>query len=329
MSVHILIDSRWAGNTGIGNLYQEVMARMPPLVIPAFVESRMSLGHLCSPLMLARETARSKPDLFYSPSFMPPLYGKTPFVVTIHDLMHLFYYTPLHRIYYQQVIARLAKRAKQVITVSQFSKQQLMEHLGIPEEQITVIYNGVDDIFRTNQRTYPAGRPYFLYVGNQRKNKNIPAMLTAFSRARIPSDFLFLLTGKASPALRELIARLKITDRVRFLGFVNERDLPALYKGAHATLFVSLMEGFGLPLLESMASGTPVLTANTNALPEIAGKAAICADPRDTDAIAFGIETLISNDRIYQRCVQLGYERARLFSWDTTAEKTWKTILNP
>lgn len=323
----ILIDSRWAGNTGIGRLYQEVMNYAPDHVNLEFVESKMGLGNMLSPLMLGEEIKRSKADTFYSPSFMPPAFSKIPFVFTVHDLMHLFYYSSLHKIYYRQVIARLAKNAKKIITVSHFSKQQLVELLGIPAHLIRVIYNGVDEHFLENEEEYESNRPYFLYVGNRRKNKNLPAMLQAFAQARIAHDFAFYLSGDPTPELESLINSLGIKKRVKFLGFVEEKDLPKLYKGAHATMFVSLMEGFGLPLLESMASGTPVLTSDSSSLPEIAAGAALCVDAKEVSAIQAGIEKLVNDPDFYIQCIAKGIDRAQEFSWENTAQETWETIL--
>ncbi|SFC75689.1 Glycosyltransferase involved in cell wall bisynthesis [Parapedobacter composti] len=328
MGIRVLIDGRWDGDTGIGRLYREVMARRPQEVMPTFVKSRMGLGNLLTPWMLAREIRRTPADVFYSPSFMPPLDSRMPFVFTIHDLMHLFYYTPMHRLYYKTVIARLAAKARNVITVSHYSKGQLVELLGIDERRITVIYNGVDDAYHRNTRRHEAGRPYFFYVGNRRKNKNLPAMLTAFARAAIPLDFMFFLSGHPDEVLVKLIRQLGIGERVRFLGRIPEGDLPAYYKGAFATCFVSLMEGFGLPVIESMASGTPVLTATAGSLPEIAGGAALCVDPLDSAAIAGGMERLVNDSRYYRQLQEQGPERAARFSWGETAAQTWKVILD-
>lgn len=325
--MQVLIDKRWDGDTGIGKVYREIISRSPPDVSTSFVESRMGLGNAFTPVMLAAEIGKSRADVFYSPSFMPPLYSRIPFVFTIHDLMHLFYYSKWHRLYYKQVIAKLATKAKRIITVSYFTKQQLIELLGIDEQLITVIYNGVDDRFWNNAEVYTNERPYFFYLGNQRKNKNLPGMLAAFARAAIPPDFMFLLTGEPSAVLNQHIKDLGIINRVRFLGYIPEAELPALYKGAYATLYVSLMEGFGLPVIESMASGTPVLTSTAGALPEISGGAALCVNPLDIDAIANGIEQLVDDGVLYQRYTQLGYDQARRFSWGIAAQKTWETIL--
>jgi len=200
--------------------------------------------------------------------------------------------------------------------------------LGIPAELIMVIYNGVDSHFLENEEEYESDRPYFLYVGNRRKNKNVPAMLTAFARARIPNDFMFYLSGDPDAELDALIGNLGIQKRVRFLGYIQEEDLPKLYKGAHATLFASLMEGFGLPIIESMASGTPVLTSTTSSLPEIAGGAALCVDPTKISAIQTGIERLVDDGNFYLECTLKGFARAQEFSWQKTASKTWEIILS-
>ena len=324
----ILIDRRWAGNTGIGKLYHEVMLRMPNGVTCEYVPNKMSLGNVLSPLILGEEIKKSNGEVFYSPSFMPPAFSKVPFVFTIHDLMHLFYYSQLHKIYYRQIIGRLALKAKKIITVSQFSKAQLIELMDIPQELIQVIYNGVDGRFLQNEEEYESERPYFLYVGNRRKNKNLPAMLKAFAMAKIPQEFMFFLSGDQDQELENLIQHLGIKKRVRFLGFIEEENLPKLYKGAHATLFASLMEGFGLPAIESMASGTPVLTSSSSSLQEIAGGAALCVDPLEVSAIQAGIEQLVNDQQIYLDCVVKGLERSKEFTWEKTASATWQTILN-
>src|SRR5690606_848680 len=147
-----------------------------------------------------------------------------------------------------------------------------------------------------------------------------------FARASIPRDFMFFLSGHANETLSQLIGQLAIRDRVRFLGRIPEAALPAPYKGAYATLFVSLMEGFGLPVAESMATGTPVLTSTAGPLPEIAGTAALCVDPHDIEAIIGGIETLVNESDRYQSLKNKGIARSTQFTWENTAAKTWKVI---
>jgi len=323
----IVIDQRWAGDTGIGRLFKEVILRMPPSVNATYIDHPMNLGNPLSPLMLAKAIKQTSADCFYSPSFMPPLYSKTPFVITIHDLMHLYYYSTAHRLYFKHIIGRLARKAKQVITVSEYTKSELITHLGLKEQQITVIYNGIDPVFGRNEERYFMERPYFLYIGNRRKNKNIPVMIEAFAKADIPREVVLALSGREDKLLTDLIANYQLKDRVKFLGHIAEEELPKLYKGAIATLYVSLMEGFGLPLLESMASGTPVITSNVSALPEIAGQAALCVNPHRTHEIAEAIAQLFHYPRLRQQYIDAGYLRIKHFSWEETAKQTWKTIL--
>lgn len=323
----VLIDSSWEGDTGIGRLYREIMARKPDSVeVVPLVQEKNPAGFL-APYHLAQKIKESEGEVFYSPAFIPPLFSDIPFVFTIHDLMHLFFYSRMHKEYYRWIIGPLAKTAKKIITVSEYSKSLLVEKLGIPRDLIRVIYNGVGENFLQNEREYQLDRPYFLYVGNRRNYKNIPAMLEAFSRADIPRDFIFALSGNPDPEIEFQIHRLGIESRVRFLGMIPEEDLPSVYKGAHATLFVSKMEGFGLPIVESMASGTPVLTSSASSLPEIAGGAAICVPADDLRAIQQGIEILVKDQSTYVSCVEKGLTRAREFSWQKTASQTWETIL--
>ncbi len=323
----VLVDSNWEGDTGIGRLYREVMTRKPDIVQNVPLIQFKNPAGLLAPFHLSQRIRDSEADVFYSPTFIPPLYSKMPFVFTIHDLMHLFFYSRMHKEYYRWVIGPLAKKAKKIITVSEYSKSLLVEKLGIPPDLIRVIYNGVGENFLQNQREYEMDRPYFLYVGNRRNYKNIPAMLEAFSQADIPQDFVFALSGHPDPEMDALIRSLGIETRVRFLGMIPEADLPAVYKGAHATLFVSKMEGFGLPVIESMASGTPVLTSSETSLPEIAGGAAVCVSPDEVRAIRQGIEMLVKDEKTYLSCVEKGLSRARDFSWEKTAAQTWETIL--
>lgn len=325
---HVLVDPRWAGNTGIGRLYKEVMNKVPGNTTCSYIKSDMKVSNPISPLMLGAKANESGADVFYSPSFIPPARCRVPFIFTVHDLMHLFYYSAFHRFYYKKVLANLALEAKKIITVSNYSKMQLVDLLGIPESLIRVIHNGVDRSFFESEESQPSERPYFLYVGNRRKNKNIPAMLTAFAQAKIPKDFIFALSGDEDVELGLLIDKLQISERVKFLGFIPEEKLPKLYREAHATMFVSLMEGFGLPVIESMASGTPVLTSSVSSLPEIAGDAALCVDPTDVSAIQSGIEKLVFDPDFYLQCVSNGVVRAQQFSWEKTAEQTWNTILS-
>ena len=330
LEMNLLIDSRWASaKTGIGQMYNEIMLRKPNSInISEIPPSQLSLGSPFSPLYLSSEILKSKDqDLFWSPSFMPPLVSKIPFIFTIHDLQHLYFYKIHHALYYKHVIGKIAKNATKVITVSNFAKQDIVEKLKVPETLIEVVYNGVDQSFFENEEVYTNEKPYFLYVGNKRGYKNVEGMLKAFHLSGAYENYDFLLSGEVDDNLGSLINQLKIQNSVKFLGFIEEKNISKLYKGAFATFFASKMEGFGLPILESMASGTPVITSNVSALPEVAGGNALECDPYDVENMATVVSDLINKKILdLDDKIKAGKEWARKFSWDATAQKTWSII---
>lgn len=325
--MNVFIDGRWDGNTGIGRVYREVISRKPNGVDLNILNSDFKLGHPMGPVHLSKEIYRSGSDVFYSPSFMPPLVSNIPFVITIHDLNHLYYYTLFHKLYLKYVIAYLSSKAKKIITVSNFSKAEIVRELRIAPQQVEVVYNGLDASFASNTESASFGRPYFFYIGNRRKYKNIIKMMQAFSKANIPKDYILVMSGDTDAELDREINLLGIADRVKFLGVITDQELPKIYKGAYALLFVPLKEGFGLPLIEAMASGTPVITSNTSSLPEIAGDAAVLVDALEVDSISAGVEQVVNDTELYNKLIEMGYERAKLFNWDDTAKQTWDVIL--
>lgn len=325
--MEVLYDNRWEGKTGIGKLAGEIMSRTPLNVKVSKMEVSAGLGSPLTPIYLQKAIIKSAADIFYSPSFMPPLSASMPFVFTIHDLLHVYYHSKFHKWYFKQVIGSLAKNAKKIITVSEYTKTDILAHTNIPEALIEVVYNGLSKAFADNEDELDLGRPYFLYIGNRRKHKNLHRMIKAFAGAKISEDYLLAISGDIDDDLKLLINQLNIADRVVFLGIIGEADLPALYKGAFALLYVSMMEGFGLPLLEAMASKTPVITSSITSLPEIAGNAAILVDPFSVPDIKEAIESITSNQYMYEGFVELGIQRSKLFNWDETAAKTWDIIL--
>ncbi|MGM9476202.1 glycosyltransferase family 4 protein [Pedobacter sp. GSP4] len=326
--MNLLVDARWSGDTGIGRVFKEVMKRMPEGVTVRNIKSSISLGHPFSPITLGMELLKAgNIDQFYSPSYMPPVHSSSPFIITIHDLNHLYYYSYFHKIYLKYIIAFMAKNAKAIITVSKFSKYEIVNKLGIPKEKVKVVYNGVDDIFLSNNEALNLGFPYFLYVGNRRSYKNLEFMITAFAAAVISNEFKFVISGQPDEELLKLISRLNIQDRIYFYGFIPEDELPKLYKGAHGLLFLSLMEGFGLPVLEAMASSTPVITSNTTSLQEIGCDAAILVDPSNLKDVVKEIENLANDKCNYSELVEKGLLRAKEFSWEKTGRETWDIIL--
>jgi len=324
--VEILTDSRWDGDSGIGRVYREVIKRAPANIKICKVNESFSLGSPLSPLYLAKQIINQPADVFWSPSFMPPLFSKIPYIITVHDLMHLYYYSRFHAYYMRYVLAPLFKKSKTIITVSEFTKQLLITELGLNGDLIKLVYNGVDNSFFTNKDIYTLNRPYIVYVGNRRAYKNVERMIVAFSRANICKDTIFALSGNSSLELEKIIRENNVEGRVCFLGYIDEEKLPSIYKGASALFYMSLMEGFGLPIIEAMASGTPVITSNTSSLAEVSNGAAAICNPMNVKEMTEQLELVLNNSKYKSELQIKGLENAKRFVWDKTAKQTWEII---
>lgn len=258
---------------------------------------------------------------------MPPAWSSMPVVVTVHDLIHLKYYTRYHRAYYNVILRRLYRRCEGIICVSDFTRSEFLNWSGMAESRVHTIYNGVSPEFFGTGRASPYDFPYVLYMGNRRKYKNVERLIGAFSISKLPSDgFRLVLSGDPDPELTLIARRGGVEDSLVFAGNVPQEDVPALYAGASIVAMVSLSEGFGLPVLEAMASGVPVVTSNVSSLPEVAGGAAQLVDPFSIESICGGLETLAYSREERERCRVQGLSRARMFSWDATARKVWDLL---
>ena len=287
---------------------------------------------------IGQHLARHRPDLFHSPHYVLPLRTPTKVVVTIHDLIHLlfpeFLPHPLALPYARLLLRRAVRRADRILTVSAATASDLERHLGVARERIDVVWNGVDDAFR--RRREPAGLApeldglglapgYFLFLGNPKPHKNLERVVRAF--ARLPPDGRRLVVAGAADtadaAAIHLWAReLALGERLIVLGRIAQDRLPALVQGALALVFPSLYEGFGLPLVEAMAAGTPVIASTTPALVEIAGGAAELVDPLDVGAIAGAMALLAADPGRCSALGRAGLERADAFRWESTAAGT-------
>jgi glycosyltransferase involved in cell wall biosynthesis len=280
---------------------------------------------------------RLKGRLLWNPHSSGPLTTKRQ-VVTIHDmnpLDHPEWFDPLFARWQRLLIPRLAKR---IITISNFSKSRLLEFCKIPEEKITVIPNGVDPRFTPQKpeaiktvwhRLKLPSPHYLLCVGTIEPRKNIPRLLKAWKQIHqhIDSDIWIVLAGlRGNPDvfIKEHIGTLP--PRVHMTGHINDDCLPALYAGSIASIYLSVYEGFGLPPLESMATGTPVVTSNLTSLPEVVGDAALTVDPYDEEAIATALQTIIENSELRRTLAIKGLGQAARFSWDRTAQLTWQCL---
>jgi glycosyltransferase involved in cell wall biosynthesis len=190
-----------------------------------------------------------------------------------------------------------------------------------------VVPCGISQHLTPDGNCYSPGYPYLLHVGNTKAHKNISRLIEAFAQANIDTPIHLILTGKCTLPLTQLIKKYRLENRVIFSGNLSEKELVEYYRGALALTFPSLYEGFGLPPLEAMACGTPVLTSNITSLPETVGDAAVLIDPYNIDSIKTGIEQITQDTLLRKNLIEKGHERITLFSWDKTAAAV-QTILN-
>jgi glycosyltransferase involved in cell wall biosynthesis len=266
-------------------------------------------------------------------------------VCTFHDLIPLDnpeWFSPRFSAWYGWLMPRLARQVAHIIAVSEFTRHRIVERFGVRPGKVTVIPNGVDERFSVRPAEEVAaarqtiGVPeghYFLFVGSLEPRKNLSRLLKAWEKAhrRLPDDTWLVVAGaKGRSQVFTGVALEQLPPRVHLTGYVSDEDLPALYSGALAVVYPSLYEGFGLPPLEAMACGTPVVTSNRSALPEVVGDAGVLVDPYDTDAIAQALAEALENTGLREELSRRGLERARRFTWPQVAEQTvrvYKEIL--
>ena len=318
----ILYDARWIGNHGIGRFSAELQKHLPNM--EAF-QTRRRPWHPLDPVLLGCALMRRRPHLFFSPGYNSPLGWPGTFVFSLHDLNHLCVRensNAAKRAYYRVIIKPACHRASFVLTVSEYSRQEICAWAKIGEERIVNVGNGVGPPFVASGGKYDPGYPYLLYVGSHKVHKNLPRLFKAYAISGVRNRVRLILTGQPNAETSGNLQNLGLTDHVTFVGFPNNEDLSAYYRGALAVVFPSLYEGFGLPAAESMACGTPVLTSNVCSLPEIVGDAGLLIDPTDTEAIADGIHRLVEDTALIDTLRRKGLQRARQFTWEKTAAKT-------
>ena len=282
---------------------------------------------------------RARVDLFHAPHYVVSPFTPRPYVVTIHDCIHLRFpqYLPNRaaHVYARAMMTVAARRASKILTVSKASKDDILHFLRVPSEKVEVVYNGLDqrlaaspppdEIARVRDR-YMLTSPFILYTGNIKPHKNVDRLIEAYAllRQRGYENVRLLIIGEEIsrfPGLRRLVHRHQLHGQVRFFGFVPDATLAVLYRLASVFVFPSLYEGFGLPPLEAMATGVPVITSNVSSLPEVVGDAALLIDPLDSQAIADAIARVLSEPALRADLVRRGYERAKAFSWAKAAER--------
>jgi glycosyltransferase involved in cell wall biosynthesis len=280
-----------------------------------------------------------------SPYIKAPIFSPCPFITTIHDLLFLItpHYTGWRYKLYNElfkIFGRIiSKRAASIITDSEHSKRDVIKIFGIPDKKVHVIFLGISkeymvigevDLIKEVKRVYGIEGKYILYIGNFKPHKNVKRLIEAF--ADVKDEFLDLklvLGGKKDKyvhLLKDTAEKLGIMDKVIFTDFIKDEDLPYLYSGAELFVYPSLYEGFGLPVLEAMACGTPVICSNTTSLPEVVGDSGILIDTKDAKNITSAILTLLKNDKQKEILIKKGLERAKGFATDRYSSKILSLI---
>jgi len=283
---------------------------------------------------------RPKPDVFFTPTHYGPWFSPVPSAISIMDLSFLHFPGLFNKKDLYQLTnwtSHSVKTAKKIFTISEFSKNDIIKTYAVPEEQVVVTYPGIkpelnyknkeltmDEI----QKKYKISKPYILFVGTLQPRKNIVRLVEAFSKLK-KENLELIIIGKKGWQYDEILEapkKFEVTERVKFLDFVGDEDLPSFYKNAVCFVLPSLYEGFGLPVLEAMRQGCPVITSNVSSLPEAGGDAAIYVNPTDTLDIATKIEQVVSNQILRKEMVEKGYNQIKKFSWDKTASNTLKVL---
>ncbi len=293
---------------------------------------------------LAFQTFTDKLDVLFVPAHTLPVLRKPGLktVVTVHDLGSE-YLPQMHQLKQRAYLGLMQKYqlkgATKIIAVSKATKADLVKRIGIEQKKIKVVYEGYDQkLFKPIKNDTKASSlipldpkdrkdfsPYFLFVGTVQPRKNLERVIRAFSKIKDKNLLIAGQKGWLSDEIYKLPKKLDIEEKVKFLGYVPEKQLPALYSGAIALVFPSLFEGFGLPILEAQACGCPVITSNVSSMPEVAGKGALLVDPYSVDDIVDGMKKCqISNVKF--QMIKAGFENIKRFSWEKCARETLKVL---
>ena len=277
-------------------------------------------------------------DLLFSPCNIGPKLTSVPLVITLFDLHWLLFpelFSPIKLFYLRMALKWSVHKAQAVITISQNSKNDILRMYKIPQERVKVIYLGLDPIFKKEtgvenlaflKQRYGIIKKYFLYVGQFHKRKNIMGLLRAFVNLKTESqiDHQLVLVGgdgDGSSEVKQFLNKMGLKD-VLVTGCIPDQEVSLLYNSAECLVYPSFYEGFGLPVIEAMACGCPVVTSRTSSLPEVAGDAAILVDPYSVEDIARGIQDIINKPELRYQLIQDGFKQAQKYTWERTARET-------
>lgn len=330
---------------GADHRFRLYFNRPPPEdLIPGRFERRViPFPRLWTHVRLSWEMIKQPPDLLFVPSHVLPLAHPARSVVTVHDLGFLYHpeaHTLSQNLYLRWSTRHNARSATRVLADSQATRQDLMRAYGIPSEKIVVVYPGRDedlspvtdpDLLASTRARYGISQTYLLFVGTLHPRKNLVRLVRAFGASVAtghPSVQLVLAGRKGwlSDEIGTEVRKLGLGERVLLPGYIPDDDLPALMSGALVFVFPSLYEGFGLPVLEAMACGTPVVSSEVSSLPEVAGEAALLVDPLDTDALAETLLRIVEDADLRRDLVTRGLQQVQRFSWRRCAQETLQVL---
>jgi glycosyltransferase involved in cell wall biosynthesis len=287
-------------------------------------------GHLWEQYDLPRFLKKhGNPLLINLANAAPVLYKRN--IVTIHDLsiyQNAAWFSFAYRTFYRAITPLIVQRALNVITVSESVKEELIARFSLPPDKVTVIYNGISDFFLADMPS-DTRENYLLTVSSIDPRKNLVTLIKAFTKAAIPGYQLYIIGGKASafPG-SDLENEIKENAKIKLLGRVSDAQLVGLYAKARLFVYLSLYEGFGIPNIEAMAMGVPVLTSGIPSIREVCGEAAFYTDPLNIDEIADTLQKLVANSKELTRLAALGQQQSRRYRWENAAQRVIKMVFH-
>lgn len=318
---------------------QEDLNKLKSYSNTVLVESNYRHYSLSEQISFLRLLNKYELDLVHFPNFNVPIFYNRPFVVTIHDMVHhkISGAKRTHRLHfyaYKKVIENAAKKAKAIITVSEYSKKDIIKYLQVSAEKILVTYEGAslntnveEEYLREIKKRYVLQNPYFLFVGVLERKKNLVNLTRGFDaflkKYKVKMDMVIVgKVDKHYPEIKHKALDIKNSDHLIFTGYVQEKELSAFYKGAYAFISASMHEGFGLPGVEALTFGLPLLMSNMEVYNEIFDNSAIYFNPLDPDDIAEKMNILVRDNLFHEQLQQKSFERSQHFNWSITAKQT-------
>lgn len=300
------------------------------------------LWYLWFEVSVRRFLEKRKIDLFVSPDGYIPIRSKIPSIPVIHDIN--FFHRPedlpvFTRFYYNYFFPRFAGKAARIATVSEYSARDIVKNYNIDRKQIDVVYNGVNENFgplpdgkiKHNRKKLSDDCPYFVFVGSLHPRKNVTNLLKAYDlfREKSNENVKMLIVGEKfflTSAIENVMQKMRFREDVIFTGRLEAKELHNVLASALALTFIPYFEGFGIPVIEAMKCGIPVIASNVTSLPEVGGESVLYADPDDIEKVSDLMKLIAEDENVRQSLVKKGFERVELFSWDKTAKKLWNCI---